>query len=168
MFELTDQVFNAVFALDEEYRKSNCLSNCEEHNVICILKGNDGAPLMLEDSPAEDEEAGLFHTTMPVWCHPRYAQYYMDNSMDDHSETYQIAELSLELFKKSWIPVLLENKIALAFMPLEKDKMFCIESADIFLKTPEQRQAEANEARKAEAAEIELELKEMEKSQNKQ
>lgn len=167
MFELTDQVFNAIFSLDEDYRKFFCLNKCEEHNVICILKGTDGAPLMLEDSPEEGEEAGTFHTTLPVWCHSRYAQYYLDNSFEGEKADYQVAELTLDLFKKSWVPVLVESKVALAFMPLEKDKMFCIESADILLKTPEQRQNEAEAAKKAEAAEVEEELKALEKAQNK-
>lgn len=167
MFELTDQMFEAIFALDEDYRKFFCLNKCEEHNVIYILKGNDGAPLMLEDSPEEGEDADTFHTTLPVWCHARYAQYYLDNSVEENPSEYQVAELSLELFKKSWVPVLVDSKIALGFMPLEKDKMFCIENAEILLKTPEQRQADAEAAKKAEAAEVEEELKAMEKAQNK-
>lgn len=167
MFELTDQVFEAIFALDEDYRKFFCLNKCDEHNVIYILKGNDGAPLMLEDLPEEGEEEGLFHTTLPVWCHPRYAQYYLEHSVEEDKDEYQVAELSLDLFKSAWIPALTESKIALAFMPLEKDKMFCIESADIFSKSPEQRQADAEAAKKAEAAEVEAELKAMEKAQNK-
>lgn len=167
MYELTDQVFNAIFNLDENYRKFFCLNKCEEHNVIYILKGSDGAPLMLEDAPVADEEEGTLHTAMPVWCHERYAQYYLDNSLTEDKSEYTVAELKLELFKSAWIPVLQESKVGVAFMPLEQDKMFCIEGADIFLKSPEQRQAEEQAAQKAEAAEVESELKAMEKAQNK-
>lgn len=166
MYELTDQIFEAIFALDEDYRKFFCLNNCETHNVIYVLKGTDGSPLMLEDHPEEGEEAGTFHTILPIWCHDRYAQYYLEHSFEGDKSEYHVAELTLDLFKKSWVPVLLESKIALAFMPLEQDKMFCIESADILLKTPEERKQASEAAQKDEAEEVKKELKAMEKAQH--
>lgn len=138
-------MFNAVLSLGEDYRKFFFLNKCEENEVICFLKekGEEGTPLFFEDEPEKDEEEGLVHTMMPVWCHPRFVDFYLEHSFKGNRDDYETVSLKLSLFKESWIPALQGNNIALAVMPMEEDKDFCIEDAGVFLKSPEERQKDA-------------------------
>lgn len=142
MYILEDQVYEAVFNLTDEYRKFFCAKKCQENNVIYILKekGEQGTPLFLEDSVQEGDDPDTYYTFMPVWCHPRFVEYFLENSASEETkENYEIVEIKLELFNQQWAQALSENHIALAILPLEKDKDFCIDEPDFFLKPVDQK-----------------------------
>lgn len=137
MYNLDDQVYNAVFNLTDEYRKFFCVQKCQENKVIYFLKekGAEGTPLFLEDKVQEDDDPDTYYTFLPVWCHPRFVEFFLENESEDIKQNYEVVEVNLDLFNQQWAPALKENKIALAILPLEKDKDFCIEEADFLAET---------------------------------
>lgn len=134
MLDLTEQMYNAVLSLDDDYRQFFCLKNCQEHNVIYLLKekGAEGMPLMFEDEPQEGDDEGTYHVFLPIWCHPRFVEYYLENADDNTRDNFEMIELKLDLFKEKWAPSLSSNMIALALLPLQQDKNFNICPANIF------------------------------------
>lgn len=132
--ELTEQMYNAVLNLDDDYRQFFCLKNCQEQNVIYILKekGEEGMPLMFEDAPEDGDDENTYHTFLPIWCHPRFVELFLENADDDTRAHYEMIEIKVDLFKDKWGPSLKSNHIALALLPLQQDKNFNICPADIF------------------------------------
>lgn len=135
MFELTDQMYNAVLTLDEDYRQFFCLQKCQEQGSLYLLKepGADGMPLMFNDEAEEDDDESTLHNFLPIWCHPKFAEYYREHA-DNAQELaqYELIEMKLEVFKSHWGPALEQNKVALALMPLADDKNFTLCRATIF------------------------------------
>lgn len=134
MLELTEQMYNAVLTLDDDYRQFFCLKHCQEQATLYLLKekSDEGVPLMFEDQPDEGDDSNSPHIFLPVWCHPRFVEYYLENAPDDYQGKYEMVELPLALFKKDWAPSLKQNNIALALLPLQQDKNFNFCAADIF------------------------------------
>lgn len=134
MLELTEQMYNAVLQLDDDYRQFFCLKHCQEQETIYLLKekGEQGMPLIFEDNPEEGDDSSTYHMFLPIWCHPRFVQYYLDNADDNTNENFEMVELKLSIFKEKWAPSLKNNMIALALLPLEQDKNFAFCMADIF------------------------------------
>ena len=132
--ELTEQMYNAVLNLDDDYRQFFCLKHCQEQETIYLLKekGAEGMPLLFEDAPEDGDDSSSYHMFLPIWCHPRFVQYFLDNADDDTNENFELVELKLSVFKEKWAPSLKENMIALALLPLEQDKNFNFCAADIF------------------------------------
>lgn len=132
--ELTEQMYNAVLNLDDDYRQFFCLKHCQEQNLIYILKekSDDGMPLMLGDSHEDGDDENTYHTFLPIWCHPRFVELFLENTNDEIRANYEIAELKVDLFKEKWGPSLKTFSIALALLPLQQDKNFNICPADIF------------------------------------
>lgn len=134
MLELTEQMYNAVLNLDDDYRQFFCLKHCQEQETIYLLKekGAEGTPLLFEDAPEEGDDSSTYHMFLPIWCHPRFVEYYLNNADDDTNENFEMVELKLSVFKEKWAPSLKDNMIALALLPLEQDKNFNFCPADIF------------------------------------
>lgn len=134
-YELTEQVFNAVLQLSEDYRQFFCLKNCVEHDLVFILKekGPEGMPLFLQDEPEEGDDENTVHTFLPIWCHEYFVHYYMKNA-NISADEYEMVQLALPLFKGKWAGMLEQNNIALAIMPLNSEEDFNFISADIFSK----------------------------------
>lgn len=134
MLELTEQMYNAVLNLDDDYRQFFCLKHCQEQDTIYLLKekGANGMPLLFEDAPEDGDDSSTFHMFLPIWCHPRFIEYYLESSDAHTNDNFEIVELKLSVFKEKWVPSLKNNMIALALLPLEQDKNFSICPADIF------------------------------------
>lgn len=151
MFELTDQIYQAVLTLDDDYRQFFCLQKCQEQGALYLLKepGADGMPLMFNDEPQEGDDDSLCHTFLPIWCHPKFVTYYQEHAANrDEIKDYELLELKLDLFCDKWSRTLELNNIALAIMPLQDDKSFTLCRATIFSE-PDAAKAAAQEAQKS-------------------
>ncbi len=134
MFELTDQIYQAVLTLDDDYRQFFCLQKCQEQGSLYLLKepGAEGMPLMLSDEPEEGDDETMSHTFLPIWCHPQFVTYYQEHAANQDVKNYELLELKLDLFRDKWAPSLAQNGIVLALMPLDADKNFTLCRATIF------------------------------------
>lgn len=135
MFELTDQMYQAVLNLDDDYRQFFCLQKCQEQGALYVLKepGAEGMPLMFNDEPEAGEDENTSHTFLPIWCHPKFVNYYQEHAANhDELKDYELLELKLDLFRDKWAATLEQNGIILALMPLDDTKNFTLCRATIF------------------------------------
>lgn len=112
MYELTEREYEATLKLNAEYRQSLFINKTLENKVLFIVLQEEG-PFLLEDNGQEGEEQAMI---LPVWCHEKFAQAYIDMAKLPAANVQQV---SLDVFKEQWIPMLNENKILLGFMPVE-------------------------------------------------
>ena len=114
MFEITDKEFEAVSALNAEYRESFFLQKLKEHEIVVFICQGDDLFLLGDDSEDED---GVKSTVMPVFCHPRFAQALID-SFDDKKEDLKVVSLSVKDFKDNLSAPLQAESILLGIMPV--------------------------------------------------
>lgn len=120
MYELTDSEHDGVTQLNAEYRKAFMLNKFAAYGVLYLLADADG-PFMLADS--EKDEEGTKSCLLPVWPHERFTA---DFAAAENLSSMQVREVSAALFQESWLPVLRENGIMLALLPLSGDSDFCV------------------------------------------
>ena len=119
MFELTDQIYQAVLTLDDDYRQFFCLQKCQEQGSLYL-----------------------------IWCHPQFVTYYQEHAANQDVKNYELLELKLDLFRDKWAPSLAQNGIVLALMPLDADKNFTLCRATIFSE-PDAAKTAAAEAKQS-------------------
>lgn len=125
MYELTDKEFEAVLQLNADYRQAHCKDKVKEQGGLYILIYED-APYTLEDLEEDDEHNKS--SILPVWCHERYAELFVENTGLKGARTQFI---TAEAWNKSWLPSLQENKALVGFMPLKDDDFSVDDPAQI-------------------------------------
>lgn len=111
MYELTEREYEATLKLNAEYRQSLFINKTLENKALFIILQEEG-PFLLEDNGQEGEEQA---TILPVWCHEKFAKAYIDNV---NLPAAKVQQITLDVFRSKWVPMLNENKILLGFMPV--------------------------------------------------
>ncbi len=122
MEQLTPKEFEAIQALNAEYRQAMFKKNAQENNGFYILTDNDG-PLILEDTE-EDDEHNLF-SILPVWSHAELAESYAKNN---GMEGFKAQFITKDVWNEKWVPAFREQpNVLVGFMPV-LDKDFSVDS----------------------------------------
>ncbi len=122
MAQLTEKEYEAIQALNAEYRQAMFLRNAQENNGFYILTDNEG-PLILEDTE-EDDEHNLY-SILPVWSHEELAAGYAKNN---NMENFKPQFVTKQVWNEKWVPAFKEQpNVLIGFMPIS-DKDFSVES----------------------------------------
>ena len=114
MYELTDKEYEAVNNLNAEYREAHFKQKFKENDELFIITMNDNSgPYFLEDVLESEDDSEGYAQILPVWCHERYAQDYLNS--ENIEGKVQASKGSV--FKEQWICVLEENEALIGYMP---------------------------------------------------
>lgn len=122
MAQLTEKEYEAIQALNAEYRQAMFMRAAKEADGFYILADNDG-PLILEDTE-EDDEHNLY-SILPVWSHEELAAgYAKNNGMDSFKPQF----VTKQVWNEKWVPAFKDQpNVLIGFMPIS-DKDFSVES----------------------------------------
>ena len=113
MSQLTEKEFEAIKALNAEYRQAMFKRVSAEIEGLYVLVDNDG-PLFLEDTE-EDDEHNLY-SVLPVWSHEQLATAY---AQDNKLEGMKAQFITKKAWNESWVPMFKEQqKVLIGFMPI--------------------------------------------------
>lgn len=113
MYELTDKEFEAVSALNSIYKKAHFLQKLQSSEELYIILQEDN-PYLIED--LDEDEEGNKSVILPIWCHEKYAQDFIDFNKLTNTK---VQAISKNAWNDSWVKSLLDNKILVAYMPYQ-------------------------------------------------
>ena len=119
MYELSSKEYDAVLKLNAEYLQNHFFSKINEINGFYIIVDKLEGPILLEDQ--EQDEDDQKYNLIPVFCHERYAQDYINTNLNsDHKVQF----VSKEAYFNAWENFAKENNIMFAIMPINDE--FCV------------------------------------------
>lgn len=119
MSELTQKEFEAVLALNADYRQAMFLRVAKEQQGFYILIDGEG-PVILDDT--EEDESGTLYSVLPVWSHAELAEAYAKSASIDAKPQL----VSVKAWNESWVESFKDQKLLVGFMPVE-DKDFAVD-----------------------------------------
>ena len=124
MYDLSDKELTAVQQLNADYRQAHLVQKIKSTGEICILADENG-PFLMQDSENDDE--GHSATLLPVWCHPRLAEAFVQGQ---NLSGLEVKTVPLSVFNDSWRPFLTQEQILIALLPLPNSDFNVMEGAE--------------------------------------
>lgn len=124
MSELTQKEFEAVLALNADYRQAMFLRVAKEQQGFYILIDDDG-PVILDDT--EEDENGTLFSVLPVWSHEQLADAYARSAGLEAKPQL----VSLKAWNETWVESFKDQNLLVGFMPVE-DKDFAVDDPAVF------------------------------------
>ena len=121
MSELTEKEFEAILALNADYRHAMFKRVVAEQGGFYLLVDKDG-PLVLNDTEC-DEDNNLY-SILPVWSHEKLASEY---AKDNGHESMKPQFVTLNAWNNQWVPKLQEQENVLIGFMIVKDKDFAVD-----------------------------------------